>query len=99
MVAGPKEDGNSRSLTSLLLPNHEVRSSTWPASTQLFRPPSSLSLLFVGFCPAPRAVLILVLLASFWKVVVLIWWSGFFLLNASTAPWRMSCCGSPLRYQ
>src|SRR3954451_15795209 len=99
MVAGPKDEGNSRLLTSALSSNHEVRSSTCPESTQLLRPPPPQPQMMVGPWPAPSAVLILVLYASFWNVVVWIWPSEFFLLKASTAPWRMSSCGWPLRNQ
>src|SRR5690606_1079092 len=55
--------------------------------------------MIVGACPAPIAVLIFVLYASFWKVVSLICWSGWALLKASTAPARTPSCGWPLRYQ
>src|SRR3954454_22952574 len=99
MVAGPKDEGNSRALRSALSPNHAVRSSTWPASTQLFRPPPPQPQMMVGPWPAPSAVLILVLYGSFWYAVALIWLFGLALLNRSTECCRMSCCGWPLRNQ
>ncbi len=55
--------------------------------------------MMVGACPAPMAVLIFVLYASFWYVVSSIWSSGWALLNASTAPALTPSCGCPFRYQ
>jgi hypothetical protein len=49
--------------------------------------------MMVGFWPAPIAVLIFCLYASFWNSVYEIVPLGFFALNALTAFSRMACCG------
>src|ERR671933_258388 len=99
MVAAPNDDGISLSFTFGFLSNHEVRSSTCPASAHVRRPPPPQPQMIVGAWPAPSAVLIFVLYGSFWKVVVVICESGFALLNRSTARCLMPSWGAPLRNQ
>src|SRR2546423_11058732 len=55
--------------------------------------------MIVGPWPAPMAVLIFVLYASFWNSVELICALGFALLNRLTVSSRMPCCGGPVRNQ
>src|SRR5437762_12478213 len=52
-----------------------------------------------GPCPAPMAVLIFVLYASFWNSVDVIFEFGFAWLNRLTVSSRMPCCGWPVRNQ
>src|SRR6266496_5751126 len=99
MVAAPNAEGKSRSLTFEFWSNHEVRSSTAPASTYVRSVPPPQPQMMVGAWPAPMAVLILVLYASFWKVVCLSVLLGLALLKRSTAPVRTPSCGCPLRNQ
>src|SRR6185437_5585103 len=55
--------------------------------------------MIVGACPAPIAVLILALYASFWNVVGLILLFGLALLNRSTLARRIASPGGPDRNQ
>jgi hypothetical protein len=98
-VAAPNEAGNSRSFTAAFWPNQSVRSSTAPASTQLFRPPPPQPQMMVGAWPAPIAVRIFVLYASFSNAVCLIWVSALALLKRSTARVRICSPGAAVRNQ
>src|SRR5689334_10933114 len=55
--------------------------------------------MMVGPCPAPSAVLIFVLYASFWNSVNEILPFGFAALKRLTVSSRMPCCGWPVRNQ
>jgi hypothetical protein len=55
--------------------------------------------MMVGAWPAPIAVLIFVLYASFWNFVALIWVFGLALLKRSTVCCRTASPGSPVRNQ
>src|SRR3954449_3095756 len=99
MVAGPKDEANSRLLRSALSPNHEVRSSTCPASTQLLRPPPPQPQMIVGPWPAPSAVLILVLYESFGNSVYFSCEPEFAALKRLTLSSRTVCWGCPDRNQ
>ena len=55
--------------------------------------------MIVGACPAPIAVLIFALYASFWNVVALILVFGLALLNRSTLACRIASPGGPDRNQ
>src|SRR5664279_757626 len=93
MVAAPKDDGNSLLFTAAFCENQSVRSSTAPAFTKLCRPPPPQPQMIVGAWPAPIAVLIFVLYASFWNSVYEIVPPDFDALNRLTASSRIFCWG------
>ena len=98
-VAASNADGKSRSLTAAFSVKNDVRSSTWLFFTYSRRPPPPQPQMIDGPWPAPMAVLILVLYASFWNSVYLIAASGLAALKRLTVASRMACCGWPLRNQ